>query len=96
MNKLLVGFVVIVMVLVAVPSIAQDDDVKFKFGVKGGWFFWTADELKDSDFDNNWIVGADATAWFDNGLGIGAGVQFLKKTVEYKEFDRETSYRAIL
>lgn len=95
MNKLLVGFAVVVMVLVSLPSFAQDEEVKFNLGVKAGWFFWSGDELKDADFDNNWIVGADVTAWFNENLGVGAGVQFLKKSVDLEAVNGEKSVRAI-
>jgi hypothetical protein len=95
MNRLLVGFVVIAMILVAAPSTAQDDDVKFNLGVKAGWFFFTGDELKDEDIDNSWIVGADVTAWFNENLGVGAGVQFVRKSVDLEGMDGSKSVRAI-
>ena len=95
MNRLLVGFVVIAMIFVAVPSIAQDDDVKFNLGVKAGWFFFTGDELKDEDFNNNWVVGADVTAWFNENMGVSAGIQFLKKSVDLESVSGEKSVRAI-
>lgn len=91
MKKTVIGFIAIVIIVIAAPLFAQEDEVKFKFGAKAGWFFWSDEDLKGLGFDNNWLVGADATAWFENGIGVGVGVQYCKKTVD----DINSSVRSI-
>lgn len=86
---------VIALMMVAVPTFAQDEEITYNFGVKAGWFFWTEEDLTDNDIDNNWVVGADFNMWMDSGLGFGLGANFLKKTVDVAGTDLETSVTEI-
>lgn len=57
---------------------AQNDDMPFTFGVKAGWS-WVQEEPLSDIVENNWSVGGDVTFWFDQGIGIGAEVQYMTK-----------------
>ena len=91
MKKLSVFALVVVFLGVAATATAQDEEMKFNFGVKAGWHFWLEEDLTDADIDNTWALGADLTLWMTEEIGIQGGGYFMMKdiddtNVEYKQY----------
>lgn len=91
LKRLSVFAFMLVFLSMAATVSAQDEEMKFSFGVKAGWFFWLEEDLTDADLDNTWALGADVTVWMTEEFGVTAGGYYSMKDIddtglEYKQY----------
>ena len=95
MEKLKCILVAVAVLSFTATALAQEDEMKFQAGVKGGWFFWSDEPLSDTA-ENNWNIAGELKVWFPNGFGLGGEVQWTTKTEEPEDSEnREIKYTQI-
>jgi hypothetical protein len=77
----MVALVAIAILGFSAPAFAADEEMKFSFGAKAGWFIFQDEPM--SDFvENNWSIGGQVILWLPAGFGLGADIQYLTKDEE--------------
>ena len=99
MKRNLPIFLFLAILVVAAPVAAQDyeDGIKWSVGAKAGWFWFTDEPLTDF-VDNNWIIAGEVIAWFPNGFGIGAEIEYYddsEENISHAGFDVDVDYSQI-